>query len=222
MKDLRKIKNKLIKDNTHFGNRLFNAIRAKGNFLCLGIDPHLDLIPRIFQKKNKITDEIYTKENIKIVDLFCKSLIETTTDLIPVFKIQISFFEQLGPEGMKLLSDLCKIIYKTNTICIIDCKRGDIGSTNKSYANTFFSNSSPYPCDAITINPWLGIETLDAFDDYLPKFGLFILLHTSNSGAQDLQEQSTKQNLKIYEVLANKLLPKINVHQGRYGMSSIG
>ena len=92
-----KIKNKLIKDNTHFGNRLFNAIRAKGNFLCLGIDPHLDLILN-FPKKNKITDEIYTKENIKIVDLFCKSLIETTTDLIPVFKIQISFLNNLVPK----------------------------------------------------------------------------------------------------------------------------
>ena len=220
---MRKIIKKLIKNNTHFGNRLFNAIRAKGNFLCLGIDPHLDLIPRIFQEKNKITDEIYTKENIKVVELFCKSIIETTTDLIPVFKIQISFFEQLGPEGMKLLSKLCKIIHKkTDTICIIDCKRGDIGSTNKGYANTYFSKSSPYPCDAITINPWLGLETLNAFDDYLPKFGLFILLHTSNSGAQDLQEQKTKQNLKIYEVLANKLISKINVNEGSYGMSSIG
>ena len=50
---------------------------------------------------------------------------------------------------MKLLSKLCHLITK-NIICIIDCKRGDIGSTNEGYANTFFSSKTPYPCDAIT------------------------------------------------------------------------
>ena len=206
----------------HFGDRLFETIRKKENFLCLGIDPHLELIPKVFQEKIKITKEIYSKNNIKIVENFCKKLIEATADLVPVIKLQIAFFEQLGPEGFKLLSNLCHIIKNKNIICIIDCKRGDIGSTNNGYANAFFSKSSPYPCDAITINPWLGVETLNAFEKHIPKFGLFILVHTSNPGARDLQEQITIKNKKLYEVLIEKLNPIIKKNIGNHKLSSIG
>jgi len=209
-------------NKNHFGDRLFETIRKKETFLCLGVDPHLELIPKVFQEKTKITKEIYSKNNIKIVEKFCKKLIEATADLVPVIKLQISFFEQLGPEGFKLLSKLCHLIKEKHIICIIDCKRGDIGSTNNGYANAFFSKSSPYPCDAITINPWLGIETLDAFKKYIPKFGLFILVHTSNPGARDLQEQITKGNKKLYEILIDKLNPVINENIGKNNLSSVG
>ena len=209
-------------DTKHFGNRLVNTIRKKENFLCLGIDPHLNLIPQVFQKKIKITHEIYSKNNIKIVENFCSNLIETIADLVPAIKLQIAFFEQLGPEGFKLLSKLCHLIKEKNIICIIDCKRGDIGSTNNGYANAFFSKSSPYPCDAITINPWLGIETLNAFEKYIPKFGLFILVHTSNPGAKDLQEQMTIENKKLYEILIDKLNPIIDKNIGKHKLSSVG
>ena len=206
----------------HFGDRLFDTIRKKENFLCLGIDPHLNLIPKVFQKKIKITHYTYSKNNIKIVEHFCVKLIETVAHLVPAIKLQIAFFEQLGPEGFKLLSKLCYLIKEKNIICIIDCKRGDIGSTNSGYANAFFSNSSPYPCDAITINPWLGIETINAFNKYIPKFGLFILVHTSNSGAKDLQEQITIGNKKLYEILIDRLNPIIDKNIGRHNLSSIG
>ena len=216
------MKPRLPNIKNHFGDRLFHAIRRKDNFLCLGIDPHLDLIPKVFQKKIKVTKDICTKNNIKIVENFCKNLIEASADLIPAVKFQIAFFEQLGPNGLKLLSNLCHLLKKKNIICIIDCKRGDIGSTNNAYANTFFSKSTPYPCDAITLNPWLGIETLKSFENFIPKFGLFILVHTSNSGAKDLQEQITINKLKLYEILINKLMPIINQNVGRMNLSSIG
>lgn len=210
-----------VKKN-HFGDRLVHTIRKKANCLCLGIDPHLDLIPKVFQRKTEVTQEICSKNNVKIVENFCNNLIEATADLIPAVKFQIAFFEQLGPNGLKLLSILCHLIKKKEIICIIDCKRGDIGSTNKAYANTFFSKSSPYPCDAITLNPWLGIETLKAFESFIPKFGLFILVHTSNNGAKDLQEQVTINKLRLYEVLIKKLTPIINKNVGEMNLSSIG
>ena len=212
----------MVKNKNHFGDRLFYSIRKKGNYLCLGIDPHLNLIPKVFQKKIKITNTPYSKNNIKIVENFCQHLINTLGDLVPVIKIQIAFFEQLGPEGMKLLSKLCHLIKKKDIICIIDCKRGDIGSTNQGYANTFFSSKTPYPCDAITLNPWLGIETLSAFDKFIPKYGLFVLVHTSNSGANDLQEQITTNGKKLYEILIQKLNPTISKNVGNNKLSSIG
>ena len=212
----------MIKSKNHFGDRLFYSIRKKENYLCLGIDPHLTLIPNVFQKKIKITTTAYSKNNIKIVEYFCKNLINTLADLVPAIKLQIAFFEQLGPEGMKLLSKLCHLIKKKDIICIIDCKRGDIGSTNDGYANTFFSSKTPYPCDAITLNPWLGIETLKAFEKFLPKYGLFVLVHTSNSGANDLQKQMTSSGEKLYEVLIKKLNPIISKNIGKNKLSSIG
>ena len=84
-------------NKTHFGDKLFETIRKKENFLCLGIDPHLDLIPKVFQKNIKLTNDIYSKNNIKIVESFCVKLIETIADLVPAIKLQIAFFEQLGP-----------------------------------------------------------------------------------------------------------------------------
>ena len=86
----------------------------------------------------------------------------------------------------------------------------------------FFSKSSPYPCDAITMNPWLGVETLNAFQKFIPRFGLFILAHTSNPGARDFQEQITLENKKLYEILIEKLKPLINKNIGKHKLSSIG
>ena len=77
--------------NDHFGNRLVTKIRDTKSFLCLGIDPHLDLIPEIFNIKNM-------NSNIKKVEKFCFSLLEVVIGKVPAIKPQIALFEQLGPE----------------------------------------------------------------------------------------------------------------------------
>ena len=179
----------------HFGDKLFSKIREKETFLCLGLDPHLDLIPKVFQKENEISKEIYSSDNVKIVENFCFNILETCISLVPAIKLQIAFFEQLGPEGMKIFSSLCKFIKNYGNICIIDAKRGDIGSTNTAYFNTFFADNSPYPCDAITVNPWLGIDSIKAFTKNLKiNHGLFVLGHTSNPGSADIQRKMLKNN----------------------------
>ncbi len=211
------------KKKIHFGDNLYYQIRKKESFLCLGLDPHLDLIPDVFQSKNKINKIIYSKENLLIVEKFCMCLIETCIELVPVIKLQIAFFEQLGPEGLKLLAKLCQIIKKTDTICIIDSKRGDIGSTNQAYFNTFFSSNSAYHCDAITINPWLGIDSIKVFTEKIGSHqGLFILVHTSNPGSADLQKKVLVNGNKVYEELVKMLKPIIKKHKGKTGLSSIG
>ncbi len=207
----------------NFGDKLFYKIRQKESFLCLGLDPHLNLIPDVFQKKIKINRIIYSKENIKIVEDLCLSILESCLDLVPVIKLQIAFFEQLGPEGMMLFSKLCNIIKKTNTLCIIDAKRADIGTTNEAYANSFLDKTSPYPCDAITINPWLGLDSLNAFiNKAKQQKGIFILVHTSNPGANDLQKKKLKNGLNLYEHLAKILFNLVEKNKGETGLSSIG
>ena len=201
----------------HFGDRLVEKIRKTKSFLCLGIDPHLDLIPEIFNDNDK-------ERNVSKVEKFCFSLLETVIGKIPAVKPQIAFFEQLGPDGMSLLASLCKYAHSKDFLVIMDAKRGDIGSTSKAYASAYLGKNAPFPSDALTINPWLGLDSLESFFSKAQETGtgLFILIHTSNKGSQDIQEISLNRNLKCYEHVANILKPSIERNKGKSGLSSIG
>ena len=202
----------------HFGNRLVTKIRSSKSFLCLGVDPHLDLIPKIFDVNTK-TSNIVGK-----VEKFCFSLLDAAVGLVPAIKPQIALFEQLGPDGMKLLSSLCKHAQSQNFLVIMDAKRGDIGSTSQAYANAYLGKDAPFPSDALTINPWLGIDSLEPFFKKASETssGLFVLVHTSNKGSKDIQEISLSTGIKCYEHLANILKPIVEKHKGTLGLSSIG
>ena len=202
----------------HFGNRLVTKIRSSKSFLCLGVDPHLDLIPKIFDVNTK-TSNIVGK-----VEKFCFSLLDAAVGLVPAIKPQIALFEQLGPDGMKLLSSLCKHAHSQNFLIIMDAKRGDIGSTSQAYANAYLGKDAPFPSDALTINPWLGIDSLEPFFKKASETssGLFVLVHTSNQGSKDIQEMSLSTGIKCYEHLANILKPIVEKHKGALGLSSIG
>ena len=201
----------------HFGDRLVEQIRKIKSFLCLVIDPHLDLIPKIFNEDTYIN-------NIKIVEKFCFSLLEAVIGKVPAIKPQIALFEQLGPEGMILLSSLCRYAHSKGFLIIMDAKRGDIGSTSKAYANAYLGKNAPFPSDALTVNPWLGLDSLEPFISKAHETGsgLFILVHTSNKGSQDIQEILINKDLKCYEHLANILKPIIEKNNGQSGLSSIG
>jgi orotidine-5'-phosphate decarboxylase len=202
----------------HFGNRLVTKIRSSKSFLCLGVDPHLNLIPKIFDVNTK-TSNIVGK-----VEKFCFSLLDAAVGLVPAIKPQIALFEQLGPDGMKLLSSLCKHAQSQNFLVIMDAKRGDIGSTSQAYANAYLGKDAPFPSDALTINPWLGIDSLEPFFKKASETssGLFVLVHTSNKGSKDIQEISLSTGIKCYEHLANILKPIVEKHKGALGLSSIG
>ena len=202
----------------HFGNRLVTKIRSSKSFLCLGVDPHLDLIPKIFDLNNK------SSTIVRKVEKFCFSLLDAAVGLVPAIKPQIALFEQLGPDGMKLLSSLCKHAQSQNFLVIMDAKRGDIGSTSQAYANAYLGKDAPFPSDALTINPWLGIDSLEPFFKKASETssGLFVLVHTSNKGSKDIQEMSLSTGIKCYEHLANILKPIVEKHKGALGLSSIG
>ena len=202
----------------HFGDRLVNKIRKTKSFLCLGIDPHLDLIPKIFNDNNNKIN------NITKVEKFCFSLLDAVIGKVPAIKPQIALFEQLGPDGMKLLSSLCRYAHSKNFLVIMDAKRGDIGSTSRAYANAYLGKHAPFPSDALTVNPWLGLDSLEPFFKKSQETGsgLFILVHTSNKGSYDIQEILIKEGLKCYEHLAKILKPVVEQNVGKLGLSSIG
>jgi orotidine-5'-phosphate decarboxylase len=202
----------------HFGDRLVEKIRSTKSFLCLGVDPHIDLIPNIFNTKTSFTN------NLKMVENFCFSLLDIAHEFVPAIKPQIALFEQLGPDGMKLLSSLCKHAHSKGLLVIMDAKRGDIGSTSQAYANAYLGKNAPFPSDALTVNPWLGIDSLEPFFKKASETGggLFILAHTSNKGSKDIQEMPLTIGIKCYEHLANILKPIVEQYKGTSGLSSIG
>ena len=202
----------------HFGDRLVRKIRNSKSFLCLGVDPHLNLIPNLFDITTNSANIVGKVEN------FCFSLLDVANGLVPAIKPQIALFEQLGPDGMMLLSKLCKYAQSKNFLVIMDAKRGDIGSTSQAYANAYLGKDAPFPSDALTVNPWLGIDSLEPFFNKASETGsgLFILAHTSNKGSKDIQEIPLATGIKCYEHLAYILKPFVENLRGPLGLSSIG
>ena len=90
--------------------------------------------------------------------------------------------------------------------------------------SAYLGKNAPFPSDALTVNPWLGLDSLEPFFSKAQDTGsgLFILIHTSNRGSQDIQEILTNRDLKCYEHLANILKPIIEKNNGQLGLSSIG
>ena len=103
---------------------------------------------------------------------------------VAAIKPQAAFFEQQGPAGMKILQSLALAAINADLLVIMDAKRGDIGTTSGAYAAGWIGHDAPFPSDALTINPWLGIDTLDPFLKRADETnsGLFILNQTSNPG----------------------------------------
>lgn len=159
-------------------DKLYNEVEKKGN-VCLGLDTHLDYIPNHIKGKYQNIGEILFQFNKKIID--------ATIDMVPVYKLQIAFYEAYGIEGLMAYSQTLKYIKNLNSISIGDIKRGDISSTGEMYAKAHFQGE--FEADFITLNPYMGFDSIDPYLRYLEtgEKGIFVLLRTSNPGAKDIQ-----------------------------------
>jgi orotidine-5'-phosphate decarboxylase len=171
----------------------FNSIKKKNSILCVGLDPDTSLIPPfILNEKNPILK-------------FCRELIEATSDLVCGYKLNAAFFE--ASSGLHTMGKVRKCIGDT-LITIADAKRGDIGNTTRMYAKTFFGNMG---FDAITLNPYMGYDTLEPFVSYKDKM-TFILCLTSNPSSKDFEELPVMQGgsgenvvQPLWELVARKV-----------------
>jgi orotidine-5'-phosphate decarboxylase len=113
------------------------------------------------------------------------AILDDAAEQVAVVKPQVSFFEQFGPEGFRVLADVLQEASARGLLVIADAKRGDIGSTMGGYANAWLAKEAPFLCDALTLSPYLGPESLKptvqtALENGL---GLFLLAATSNPEA---------------------------------------
>ena len=174
--------------------RLHQAQIDRKTPALVGIDPRFDMLPQsvVEAARSRGLDEFGTRA--AAFEDFGKRLIDVVAPLVPAVKPQAAFFEELGPDGVVALRNVISHARKQGLIVICDAKRGDIGSTATAYAHAYLAgedpDAAPFAADALTINAYLGIDTLDPFVDLARErgAGLYVLVRTSNPGAAAFQD----------------------------------
>lgn len=170
-----------------FADRVLERVCAARPPLCLGIDPHLGLFPPCFRAGDM---KPTAPETADAVQRFCLDALELAADRVAAVKLQSAFFEQLGAKGMAVLEEVIQDARARALPVILDAKRGDIGSSAKGYAAAYLEEGAPLQVDALTVNPWLGMESLEPFIEAAQRSGagVFVLVKTSNAGGADFQD----------------------------------
>ena len=168
-------------------SELFSQIQQKSSFLCVGLDPDLEKIPRhLLSEKEPIFS-------------FCKAIIEETADFAVAYKPNIAFFEALGAKGWETLAKVSELIPK-EIFTIADAKRGDIGNTSKLYAKAFFESMN---FDSVTVAPYMGKDSVSPFLEFENKWVILLAL-TSNPGSMDFQLIEDKAGKPLYQSVLEK------------------
>jgi orotidine-5'-phosphate decarboxylase len=204
-----------------FADRLIQRVRALGHPLCVGLDPHLDSIPALFREGSMAPGEPATAS---AVERFCLAFLDRAAFRVSVVKPQSAFFEQLGPAGIGVLARMTTAARERGLLVLLDAKRGDIGSTAEGYAAAYLRKDAPMLADALTVNPWLGLETLDPYFDAAAESGggVFTLVKTSNPGSGDFQDREISGS-QLHLHLADSLTERADRLRGREtGWSGVG
>jgi orotidine-5'-phosphate decarboxylase len=170
----------------HFADRLTAAVRAKGNPVLVGLDPRAESLPAglLTGQGHEATASAFAS--------FCRGIIDVVAPLVPAVKPQAAFFEQLGPAGMRALKETIDYAAAQGLLVILDGKRNDIGSTAEGYADAYLGpgTTSAWGCDALTVSPYLGDDSLTPFLTTAERrgAGIFVLVKTSNPGGKRFQD----------------------------------
>jgi len=152
--------------------QLIQNIFQKKSFLCVGLDPELDKLPT------------HLNRNASSILAFNKAIIDATREVCVAYKPNLAFYEALGPEGWIIFEETVQYIGQQHLI-IADAKRGDIGNTSRLYAEAFFNRLQ---CDAITIAPYMGKDSVVPFLAFEGKWAILLAL-TSNEGSKNFQRE---------------------------------
>jgi orotidine-5'-phosphate decarboxylase len=205
----------------NFADRLAGAVARKGSTLCVGLDPRIELLP----------PELVTglkpgrAGRARAYERFCEGLIDAVADEAVAVKPQVAFFEALGGYGLTALERVCDVAAERGLLVIADAKRGDIGSTAEAYAEAWLAprDGGRPVADALTVNPYMGGDSLDPFLAACGRgAGLFVLARTSNPGSSDLQQQLLADGRPVWERTAELIAQWGAGLIGECGLSSVG
>lgn len=170
--------------------------RRMRTLLCIGLDPSIEKIPKsILQKPNFIFE-------------FNRAIIDSTNQYVCAYKPQVAYYSAIGAEQeLEITIDYIRKNYSDIPI-ILDAKRNDIGSTAEMYAKEAFNR---YKVDAVTVNPYLGFDSIKPFIDRKDK-GVIVLCKTSNESSSEIQDQFINQE-PVYLFIAKKAQDEWNYNK---------
>nr|VFJ96093.1 MAG: orotidine-5'-phosphate decarboxylase [Candidatus Kentron sp. H]VFJ96810.1 MAG: orotidine-5'-phosphate decarboxylase [Candidatus Kentron sp. H]VFK02548.1 MAG: orotidine-5'-phosphate decarboxylase [Candidatus Kentron sp. H] len=212
----------------NFADRLLTKT-AETTPIVVGLDPDFNLMPKIFLPSSSDPTHVMNA----LVD-FSRAVIDGVHHRVPAIKLQSAYYEQCGSHGVAALAQSIAYARERGLLVILDVKRGDIGATSAAYARAYLAGqtdlaegprfTSDLAVDAMTVNPFLGEDTLQSFVDLAIEHGkgLFVLVKTSNPGSGMLQDR-VAHGLSVSEQLA-KMVHRLGSEKsiGATGYSSIG
>lgn len=194
-------------------DKLYERVRERG-VVCVGLDTDLDYLPKDFAASFDNLEEALFQFNKRIID--------STLDVAGCFKVQIAYYEAYGLKGLMAYSKTLKYLREKDAVIIADIKRGDIAKTAEMYAKAHFEGD--FESDFITVNPYMGMDSIEPFLPYLKnkEKGIFALVRTSNRGAEDIQYINSEDGTKVYNIVGNKINALGKDYIGNSGYSSLG
>jgi orotidine-5'-phosphate decarboxylase len=205
-----------------FGDRVAEAVDRKRSQLLVGLDPRAELLPV------ELRGDIHRSRAAAAdaVARFCRGLVDAVAPYVVGVKAQLACFEALGADGLRALEDVCEYARAANLLVVADGKRGDIGSTARAYADAYLEKREDRlpPMDALTVNPYLGSDSIEPYVAACRRAGtgIFCLVKTSNAGSADIQDATLSDGRRLWQHVA-ELVNDWGVEiVGERGLSSVG
>ena len=193
-------------------DKLYERVEERG-VVCLGLDTDASYIPQHILSGKSLDEAIFQ---------FNKEIIDATLDVVACYKVQIAYYEALGLAGLIAYKNTLQYLREKDAIIIADIKRGDIAATASQYAKAHFTGD--FEADFITLSPYMGMDSIEPYMPYMEsgKKGVFVLVRTSNKGAEDFENLDIEGGQKLYNEVADKITEAGQTVKGRYGYTAIG
>jgi orotidine-5'-phosphate decarboxylase len=214
-------------DMKHFADRLAAATRARGNSVCVGLDPRWEQLPQEVRGRHS---EGTLSALARAFEEFCLRVLDVVSPLVPVVKPQMAFFEACGPAGLAALQRVLRRARSRGLLTILDGKRNDIASTATAYADAAYAGTlvagrqqPVWDADALTINPYLGRDAVEPFlaSARRQQAGVFVLVRTSNPGAGQFQDLVC-DGRPLYQHVAQAVGSWARENLGQCGLGDVG
>jgi orotidine-5'-phosphate decarboxylase len=186
----------------------------------VGLDPRFENLPTTLRENRRAGD---WNVRADAYQEFCRGVIDVIAPLVPVVKPQAAFFEELGPAGAAALAAVIAYARQRGLLVVLDAKRNDIGSTAEAYARGYLGALSPWGADALTVNPYMGDDSLQPFVETARanSAGIFVLVKTSNPGGAQFQDLLAAHK-PIYRHVALHVATLATADAGQSGYGTTG
>jgi len=207
---------------THFADRLAEAVEHKRSQLVVGLDPRPDQLPVELRGEAHVG----RPEAADACARFCRGIVDAVAPYVVAVKPQVAFFEALGSDGVRAFENVCAYARSAGLQVIADAKRGDIGSTARAYAEAYLERRDGREplADAVTVNPYLGRDSLDPFLAACRRdgAGLFCVVKTSNAGGAEVQDLVLSDGRRVWQQVAELVAEWGADLVGEHGLSAVG